>query len=51
MSKTLDQWTLEVTGAATLYTDNTDFFGGNTRSQDPFYSVQWHAIYSFRSSI
>jgi hypothetical protein len=51
MSKTLGQWTLEVSAAATLYTDNTDFFGGNTRSQDPLYSAQCHAIYSFRPGI
>jgi hypothetical protein len=35
--------------AVTLYTDNTNFFGGSTRSQDPLYSLQGHVIYSFRS--
>ena len=34
-----------------LYTDNTDFLGGHTRSQDPVYSMQGHAIYGFRSGI
>jgi len=51
VSKAVGRWTLEGTAAATLYTDNTDFFGGNTRSQDPLYSIQGHAIYSFRSGI
>ncbi len=51
ISKALGPWTLEVAAAATLYTDNNDFFGGNTRSQDPLYSFQGHAIYSFRSGI
>ena len=47
VSKAVGSWTLEVAAAATLYTDNKDFFGGNTRSQDPLYSLQGHAIYSF----
>ena len=51
LSKALHPWTLEATAAVTLYTDNNDFFGGNKRSQDPLYSFQGHAIYSFRSGI
>jgi hypothetical protein len=51
ISKAIDQWTLELTAAATLFTDNTDFYGGNTRSQDPLYSFQVHAIYSFDSGV
>lgn len=47
ISKASGPWTLEFTAAATLFTDNTDFFGGNTRAQDPLYSVQGHAIYGF----
>ena len=34
-----------------MFTDNTDFYGGNTRSQDPLYSFQAHAIYSFHSGV
>jgi hypothetical protein len=34
-----------------LCTDNDDFYGGNQRSQDPVYSTQAHAIYSFRSGV
>lgn len=49
VSKALDPVTLEVTAGARLYTDNTNFFGGNTRSQDPIYSLEGHAIYSFPS--
>ena len=49
ISQALGRWTLEGQGAVTLYTDNTDFFGGSTRSQDPLYSVQGHVIYSFQS--
>ncbi len=47
VSKALGPWTLELTAAAKLFTDNDDFFGGRTRSQDPLYSFQGHAIYSF----
>jgi hypothetical protein len=34
-------------GGAMFFTDNNDFFGGNTRSQRPLYSVQGHVIYAF----
>ena len=49
VSKALGPLTLEVAAAATLYTDNKDFYGGNTRSQDPLYSMQGHVIYAFGS--
>ena len=51
VSKAIGPWTLEFAAGATLYTDNDDFFGGNTRSQAPLYSMHAHAIYSFRSGI
>ena len=51
ISKAYGPWTVEGAAAVTLYTDNNDFFGGNTRSQDPLYSVQGHVIYGFRSGI
>jgi hypothetical protein len=51
ISKSLGRWTLEGTAAVTLFTDNHDFYGGNTRSQDPLYSLGGHVIYSFRSGI
>jgi hypothetical protein len=47
VSKALGKWTLESTAAVTLFTTNNDFFNGNRRSQDPLYSFQAHAIYSF----
>ena len=49
VSQALGPWTFEIAGAATLYTDNRDFNGGNVRAQDPLYSVQGHTIYGFRS--
>ncbi len=48
ISKTLGQWTVEGQLAATFFTDNSDFFGGNEREQDPIYSAQAHAIYGFK---
>jgi hypothetical protein len=49
VSKAVGPWTLEVQAAATLFTDNDEFFRGTTRSQDPIYSLQGHVIYGFRS--
>ncbi len=49
ISKALGPWTLEGQAAVTFFTDNTDFYGGRTRSQDPLYSVQGHVIYGFGS--
>ncbi|MEF8732377.1 MAG: transporter [Candidatus Accumulibacter meliphilus] len=51
VSKALGRWTLEGTAAATLFTDNKDFFHGQTRSQDPLYSLEGHAIYSFSGGV
>jgi hypothetical protein len=47
-SKAVGRWLLEATGAATLYTDNDDFFGRQHREQDPIYSAQGHVIYNFK---
>ena len=51
VSKTEGPWTLEATAAATFYTNNSDFFGGHTREQDPIYSAQAHVIRSFARGI
>jgi hypothetical protein len=51
ISKAIGPWTLEATAAVTFYTDNSDFFGGHTLSQDPLYALQGHVIYGFRSGI
>lgn len=49
ISKAMGPWTLEMQAAATIFTDNDNFYGGKTRSQDPIYSLQGHVIYGFRS--
>jgi len=50
-SKAVGPWILEGSAAVTLYTDNTDFFGGVTREQDPLYAAEAHVIRSFSHGI
>ena len=51
VSKALGPLTLEFMPSVTVYTANTNFFDGNTRTQDPIYSLQGHAIYNLGSGI
>jgi hypothetical protein len=51
VSKTWGPVTLEVAPGVTLYTDNRDFLGGQTREQAPIFSVQAHLIYRWRYGI
>ena len=50
VSKANGPWTVELATAGTFYTVNHDFYGGQTRSQRPIFSMQAHAIYSFPSA-
>jgi hypothetical protein len=51
ISKTLGRWTLELDASVTFYTNNNDFFGGQTLEQDPLYAVQAHVIYQTRVGV
>ena len=51
ISKALGPWTLELAPSVIFFTDDTDFFNGNTLAQAPFYLVQGHVLYSFQSGI
>ena len=51
VSKAIGPWSLELSGAITVYTSNSEFFGSNERSQAPLYSTQSHVIYNFKSGI
>lgn len=51
VSKAWGPWTLELATAATIFSDNDDFYGSQRREQDPLYSLQGHLVYSFRSGI
>ena len=44
---TRGKWTFEGTATVDFYTDNNSFFNGNKREQDPFFSMQAHAIREF----
>jgi hypothetical protein len=47
VSKAVAPWTFEAEAGVTFFTDNDEYFGNNTRRQDPLYSIQGHAIYNF----
>ena len=42
-----EKWSLELTGSIWLYTENNDFYNGNSLEQDPLYTVQSHLVYTF----
>ena len=48
VSQTLARWVLEATAVAWLYTDNTNFFGGDRLSQKPIAALQGNVSYVFR---
>jgi hypothetical protein len=43
----IGKWFADGSIASTFFTDNTNFFGGNVRSQDPIWDFQAHAGYNF----
>jgi hypothetical protein len=45
------KWSLELTGAVYIYTDNKDFFDGNKLKNDPLYTLQTHLVYTFRPGL
>lgn len=49
VSKAVGAWTFEAQAAVVFFTDNDEFFNGSTRSQDPLYALQGHAIHAFRN--
>ena len=51
ISKAWGPWTFEVAPSVTFFSDNTDFFGGNTFAQAPIYAVQAHLLYTFQSGV
>ncbi|MDW4551772.1 transporter [Defluviimonas sp. D31] len=44
-------WSFETTLAALLFQENSSFFNGNRLQQEPFYSIEGHATYSFSNGI
>src|SRR6476661_6159611 len=49
ISKAWGPWTFELAPSVTFFSNNTDFVGGNTFAQAPFYAVQGHILYTFQS--
>ena len=47
----MGRWALDAYVGGSFYTDNTDFFGGSTRQQDPIFSTQVHVRYLFKPGI
>ena len=51
VSKAFNKWTVEVAGGFWVYTDNRDFFGDNTLSQDPFLVAKVNVVRSIRPGL
>ena len=45
------KWSMELTGAVYIYTDNNDFFNGNKLENDPLYTSEIHLVYTFRPGL
>ncbi len=44
-------WIVEAMAGVWLFTNNTNFFGGRTREQDPIVAMQFHLTYKFRRAM
>ena len=51
VNHTYGKWTAELTGEVAFYTENDDFFNGNTLEQDPLYIIHGHLIHTFRPGL
>ncbi|MCG6948623.1 MAG: transporter [Acidobacteria bacterium] len=49
--RVMDRWAIDGYVGGWFYTDNTDFFGGLTREQDPILSTQCHARYLIKPGL
>ncbi len=45
---TRGKWTAEVTGEVAFFTENDEFFNGNSLEQEPLYIIHGHLIHTFR---
>ncbi len=51
VSRTYGRWVVEGMAGVWLFTDNTDFFGGRTREQDPIAAAQFHVTFKFKRTM
>jgi hypothetical protein len=47
----MGRWALDAYVGGSFFTDNTDFYGGSTREQDPIFSTQLHVRYLFKPGL
>ena len=45
------KWTAEISGEVAFYTENDEFFNGNTLEKKPLYIIQSHLKYTFRPGL
>jgi hypothetical protein len=50
-SQPIDNWFVDGSAGVWLHTDNSDFFGGRARGQEPLWTTQAHAGYNFRPGL
>jgi hypothetical protein len=51
ISKAFGPWTIEIAPSIIVFTDNTNFYNGNTLARAPFYVVQAHLLHSFPNGV
>ena len=51
VAQALRRWNFELAGGAWLFTENEEFFGGASRTQEPLYFVKGNVIYTFRRGL
>jgi hypothetical protein len=51
VGQALRRWTFELAGGAWFFTENADFFGGSSLTQEPLYYVKGNVIYVFRRGL
>ena len=47
----MGRWALDAYVGGAFFTDNTNFYGGSIREQDPIFSTQLHVRYLFKPGL
>jgi hypothetical protein len=51
LSRAYGQWVVEAMAGVWIFTDNSNFFGGRMRAQDPIVATQFHLTYKFKRTM
>jgi len=51
ISQPVGKWTLELYGGCWFFTQNSSFFGGQVKQEQPLFSLQSHVGYTFKSRL